>query len=324
MVSTSSLIRFSKVKQMKNSISGSAKKYSFFDVCTCNMCGYSKKKSLVIGLRLNCSQGLRPTRKEGVAVTVRQCKHCNLIYPSPFPIPFNVQDHYGIPPDEYWNESYFIEDSNYFLNEIRNAKRLIKFEPGMRALDIGAGLGKSMLSLEKAGFDVEGFEPSVSFREKAILNTGISAEKIKLGTIEEMNFHEESFNFITFGAVLEHLYDPSEAISRAIKWLDKEGVIHIEVPSSDWLISKLINIFYRISGVNYVTNISPMHAPYHLYEFSLQSFIANGKINNYEVISHDYSVCSLMHVPRFLHPLFRWYMLKTNKGMQLTVWLKRT
>ena len=38
----------------------------------------------------------------------------------------------------------------------------------MTALDIGAGLGKAMLSLENSGFDTFGLEPSIPFHEKAI------------------------------------------------------------------------------------------------------------------------------------------------------------
>jgi 2-polyprenyl-3-methyl-5-hydroxy-6-metoxy-1,4-benzoquinol methylase len=300
------------------------KEYRFVQVCACNMCGESTEEGAVIGLRLNRSQGLRPTSKEGIAVTVRRCSRCNLIYSSPLPVPFNVQNHYGVPPDEYWAESYFLNDPNYFSDEIRKAKNLIDFHQGMRALDVGAGLGKCMIALSQAGFDVEGFEPSIPFREKAIEKMGISEDKLKLGMIEEIDFPNESFDFITFGAVLEHLYDPSEAISKAIKWIKKDGVIQVEVPSSDWFISRLVNFYYKLIGTNYVTNISPMHEPYHLYEFNLKSFIDNGKVNNYEVISHDYSVCELVHVPRFLQPIFHWYMRKTNTGMQLTVWLKRT
>ena len=201
---------------------------------------------------------------------------------------------------------------------------MINFKSRMRALDIGAGIGKCMIALSSSGFDVEGFEPSVTFLEKAIEVMGISPHKLKLGMIEDVEYPSERFDFITFGAVLEHLYDPSNAIYKAISWLKRDGVIQIEVPSSNWLISKLVNIYYKIIGVNYVTNISPMHEPFHLYEFTLQSFIENGKINNYQVVSYEYTVCSLIHTPIFLHSIFRWYMSKTNTGMQLTVWLKKS
>ncbi|MBV5304814.1 MAG: class I SAM-dependent methyltransferase [Chlorobium sp.] len=208
--------------------------------------------------------------------------------------------------------------------QIKKAKELINFNAGMKALDIGAGLGKCMIALSKAGFDVEGFEPSATFREKAITKMGISPDKIKLGMIEDIEYPKDSFDFITFGAVLEHLYNPDIAISLALSWLKRDGIIQIEVPSSNWLISKLVNIYYKMLGVNYVTNISPMHEPFHIYEFALQSFIENGKNNAYKVVSYDYAVCSVIHIPRCLHPIFRWYMQKTSTGMQLTVYIKKT
>jgi 2-polyprenyl-3-methyl-5-hydroxy-6-metoxy-1,4-benzoquinol methylase len=300
------------------------KRYCFVKVYACNMCGTLTEENAVIGIRLNCSQGFRPTLKSGIAVSVIRCRCCNLIYSSPLPIPFNVQDHYGVPPDEYWTEQYFVNDSNYFAEQISKAKKLINFKAGMKALDIGAGLGKGMVALAKAGFDAEGFEPSATFYEKAIERMGVSSEKLKLGMIEEIDFTSESFDFITFGAVLEHLYDPNDAISKAVKWIKPNGVIHIEVPSADWLISKIVNIFYKITRANFVTNISPMHEPYHLYEYTLQSFIENGKLNNYEVASFDYSVCTPVHIPKIFHRIFIWYMNKTNTGMQLTVYLRRS
>jgi 2-polyprenyl-3-methyl-5-hydroxy-6-metoxy-1,4-benzoquinol methylase len=43
-------------------------------------------------------------------------------------------------------------------------------------------------------------------------------------------FPEAHFDFITFGAVLEHLYDPSMSIHKAMSWLKPSGIMHIEVP----------------------------------------------------------------------------------------------
>ncbi len=77
---------------------------------------------------------------------------------------------------------------------------MIDFHSGMRVLDIGAGIGKCMLVLASAGFDVEGFEPSVTLREKAIEVMGVSSDKLKLSMIEDVECPSEFFDFITFGA----------------------------------------------------------------------------------------------------------------------------
>jgi len=72
-----------------------------------------------------------------------------------------------------------------------------------------------------------------------------------------------------------------------------------------------------------VTNLSPMHVPFHLYEFDLRSFQELGKKIGYTIDHYEFSVCEIYFIPKFLHPLFRWYMKKTNTGMQLTLYVKK-
>ena len=69
--------------------------------------------------------------------------------------------------------------------------------------------------------------------------------------------------------MLEHLQDPAAALTRALGWLAPSGLIHVEVPSAKWLLGRLLNLATRGLGMDYVTNLSPMHPPYHLYEFTL-------------------------------------------------------
>ncbi|MBK9149134.1 MAG: class I SAM-dependent methyltransferase [Flavobacteriales bacterium] len=298
-------------------------RYRFFAVERCNMCGSPASRHRVMGKRLDRPQGVFPRKRIGVCTTVMKCRDCGLIFSNPQPVPFDLQDHYGVPPESYWREEYFTVSEAYFQEEIAEAKRLIGFLPGMRALDIGAGLGKAMIAMEKAGFEAHGFEPSGPFHERAISRMGLSAERLKLGSIEGVDYPEGRFHFITFGAVLEHLYDPSAAIAKALRWLAPGGIMHIEVPSSRWLVGRLINAAYRVQGLDYVGNISPMHRPFHLYEFGLTSFGRNGAHNGYAVAHHAYAVCPT-YMPALVDPLLRLAMHLTGTGMQLMVWLRRT
>jgi 2-polyprenyl-3-methyl-5-hydroxy-6-metoxy-1,4-benzoquinol methylase len=286
------------------------------------MCGTPTDNNKILGKRLNRHQGKSPQKKVAISTTVARCSNCGLIYSNPQPIPVDLQDHYGVPPEEYWSKEYFVIDENYFGIEIQRAKQLIDFRPGKKALDIGAGLGKCMLALEKAGFDVYGIEPSVPFHERAISRMNISSERLQNVMIENAEFPNESFDFITFSVVLEHLYDPSSAINKALTWLKPNGIIHIEVPSAVWVMNKLINLFYLVRGLDYVGNLSPMHEPYHLYEFSLKSFEEHGKKNGYTVAFHEYYACTT-YTPAIIDRMLRYYMKKTDKGMQLCVWLRK-
>jgi SAM-dependent methyltransferase len=308
----------------KDQMTGQLKKRYFFEeILACEMCGDDSSKHKVTGIRLNRSIGLKPRKKDGISVAVKRCRNCGLLYSSPQPIPFDIQDHYGIPPEHYWHSGYFKWDPGYFNKEITRAKELLNFKTGMKALDIGAGLGKGMLSLSQAGFDTYGFEPSKPFYDRALSEMKIDPSRLKLGMVENMEYETGQFDFISFSAVFEHLYHPAQSLEKALRWLKPGGIIHIEVPSSKHLIAKIINFYYRLAGTNYVTNLSPMHEPFHMYEFGFDSFTALGKKLNYTVVGHTYYVCEILSIPRPFHFFLRHYMKWTNTGMQLTVWLKK-
>lgn len=298
------------------------KGYTFKTILECNMCEESTQTSKLLGKRLNQSQGWNPQKKTGITTTIVQCAICGLIFSNPQPIPFDFQDHYGIPPETYWKNEYFSLDTELFRYELQIVKRLLNDQKGIRSLDVGAGIGKCMIALANAGFESYGFEPSAPFYEKAISKMGLSPTRLKLCSIEDSEYPEEYFDFITFGAVLEHLYNPSEAITKAMKWLKKGGLIHIEVPSSNWFINKLINLTYSIRWMDYVGNLSPMHQPFHLYEFSLKSFLMHAKKNNYQIAHHEYFVCDTF-MPKQVDFILKPYMRITKQGMQLSIWLRK-
>lgn len=301
----------------------SERTYTFRRTTHCNMCGTSTHQSEVVGLRLDQSQGRNPRSKRGVAVSVCRCRSCGLLFADPLPTPASIEDHYGLPPASYWQNVSFRPAPGYFARQVSVAKTLLGFSAGMRSIDIGLGLGKAALVMRDAGFDVHGIEPSPPFYAKAIDLLGGDQERFQLSSLEDAQFAERSFDFVTFGAVLEHLYDPSAAITKAMTWLKPGGVVHCEVPSAQHLVSKLINGFYRTLGTNFVTNISPMHVPYHLYEFTLDAFHRHGVRHDYELAAHWYDVGTIRHIPSFLHPALRALMKHSDTGLQLTVFLRK-
>ena len=296
--------------------------YKIKHIEKCNMCGATKDYFSVLGKRLNSSQGKNPAKKVGITTTVCKCNNCDLIFANPLPIPEDINDHYGVPPETYWKEEYFKVSDDYFKGEIEWLNRLMPIKEGMRTLDIGAGIGKQMIALKRAGFEAYGLEPSEPFYERAIEKMGISPERLELSSIENAEYENDYFDFISFGAVLEHLYFPSESIGQALKWLKPGGLIHIEVPSTKWLINKILNRYYKLRGLDYVANISPMHTPFHLTEFSYESFVKNAELNNYKIKDHCYYVCRTF-MPKILDPLLKNYMRKTDSGMQLCIWLEK-
>lgn len=286
------------------------------------MCAAPVENAWVLGRRMNRSQGIRPKGKVGISTTIMKCRSCSLVFSNPMPIPDDMSQHYGMPAEDYWVPKEFEIDHDFFNTNIDTFKRLYQKNGGMTALDIGAGLGKCMLALEKHGFTAYGLEPSEPFYTRALDKMGISSDKLKLSSLEDADFTAEKFDFITFGAVLEHIYDPSLAIEKALKWLKPGGLIQIEVPSSDWLTNKIFNLVYRLQGLDYVGNISPMHTPFHLYEFGLKSFELHSAKCNYQIAEYQYFVCDTF-LPKILDPIMKPLMSKTNTGMQLNIWLQK-
>src|SRR6188474_3996715 len=93
-------------------------RYSFVAVAQCNMCGAPASDHRVLGKRLNAPQGMRPKRKKGITTTVVKCGACGLVFADPQPVPVDLQDHYGVPPESYWKAEYFTVSPDYFAPAI--------------------------------------------------------------------------------------------------------------------------------------------------------------------------------------------------------------
>ena len=272
---------------------------------------------------MNLSQGVRPTRRRGVSTTIVRCGTCGLVYADPQPIPSTFEQHYGTSPEEYWQAHDLADEPCYFDGQIENFLRLWSGTGQPRALDIGAGVGKAMRKLAQRGFDTFGLEPSRPFVDAALERGGIPPDRLVCESVESASYPPRSFDFIAFAAVVEHLYDPAAVIERTIGWCAPGGLVHIEVPSSQWLINRLVNLAYRLQGLDYCANISPMHVPYHLYEFTLESFRRHGQRAGYEVAEWTRYVADTLLPKPLARPAAR-VMEATGTGMQLAVWLRAT
>jgi SAM-dependent methyltransferase len=291
--------------------------YRFEPVSACVMCGSSKAKTL--GRRLNGHQGLRPRHNVGVAATVVRCEQCGLIYSNPRPVPESLEQHYDRPPEDYWRETQLQENDEHPGIPIARFRQLWSGSEPPRALDVGAGLGQTMVELSREGCDTWGCEPSAAFRDRAI-ERGVSGDRLQLAAVEDADYEPAAFDLISFGAVLEHVRDPASSLERALGWLAPGGLMFVEVPSARWLMARLLNIAYRAQGLDYLTNLSPMHPPYHLYEFTLDAFVLHGRSAGYKVSGYEFVPCETF-LPGVLTPITQRIMAATDTGMQLQLWL---
>jgi SAM-dependent methyltransferase len=297
--------------------------YRFEPVPACNMCGAPPERFKVLGTRLNRSQGRKPAQARGAAVTIVRCLDCGLVFPDPQPVPAALTDHYDMPGEAYWGDSRAAPQADPVAVAQWRALVARTGKPAPAALDVGVGSGFTAQAMIAAGFEFHGFEPIPQFREIALRTLGLGEDRITACGIEDADYPADTFDLVNFGAVLEHLYDPSASLEKALGWLKPGGLIVLEVPSGDWLVAKVVNLFFRLRGARHVTNCSPMHSPFHLYEFTREAFVRNGARLGYIVAEARIDVGVETALPGVLkwvlNPLMRW----TGTGLTLSVVLQK-
>ena len=104
-------------------------------------------------------------------------------------------------------------------------RRVEKYKPKGKLLDVGCALGFFVELAADHGFDAYGFDPSAyAVREAKAL---VRPSRIKQGTIRSVSYGPKSFDVITMFDVFEHLSDPGGDIARLSTWLKDDGIMVI-------------------------------------------------------------------------------------------------
>lgn len=132
-----------------------------------------------------------------------------------------MPDQQSIPPDVY--------DRDYFLSEIcegfeealegqvsfNKAKqvRILGPRPGLKILDAGCGRGETALALAKEGAEVAGLDYSAAAVEltREMLAEVQPDADLRVGSVTELPWDDDTFDRIQFSDVIEHL-DPPQTV----------------------------------------------------------------------------------------------------------------
>lgn len=105
----------------------------------------------------------------------------------------------------------------------------LNFEPGMRLLDVGSGLGVFPHVMSGLGWNVLGVEPNIHLC-------------LHLRNLREFRVHEgdlnslgegELFHLITLNKVLEHVQNPIATLVETQRFLEPNGLLYLEVPDGE-------------------------------------------------------------------------------------------
>lgn len=123
-------------------------------------------------------------------------------------------------------------------------------------LDIGAGTGSFLHTMQQSGWKVVGLEPAAAARNVALDLFQLSLKD----TAELFNLPEQSFDVITMWHVLEHVHDLHGYLSQIRKLLKPDGKLLIAVPNVE-----------SHDATYYGEHWAAYDVPRHLYHFSAAS-----------------------------------------------------
>lgn len=221
----------------------------------CPICGSDKRKT--IGLR----GGQSHRQGKGVETSIVKCVECDLLYTYPTLIPESN------PYERESAEEYFqIHDAE---KKIKQGEELAKFAESVQGgigkmLEIGCGRGENLVGAAGRGWKVYGIEMTPEYAQIA-QDSGIEIEN---SSVEESRSLNEKYDVILLAAILEHLYEPLETLKRIKEALRPGGLVFIDVPNELSLTMRAGNLFMKARRRQWVINMSPTFAPYHVVGFS--------------------------------------------------------
>jgi len=136
-------------------------------------------------------------------------------------------------------------------------KTLKKYKKYGKSLDIGCGSGRSMLLMQKQGFDVWGCELNLNSKDFAPASL---EGRIFYKDFVKCNFPSKSFDIITMFQSLEHINNLDELFKEIIRIIKDDGIVYIYVPNMEFFEFQLFGQYYY-----------NLEVPRHLYCFTRNS-----------------------------------------------------
>jgi SAM-dependent methyltransferase len=100
---------------------------------------------------------------------------------------------------------------------------------------VGCGSGGALGVAQALGWQVAGVEVDAAAAKKARR----FSERVHVGDLLDAPFGPGEFDVVTSFHVLEHVPDPVAAVRRMLEWLDREGLLILEVPNAGGLGARL-------------------------------------------------------------------------------------
>lgn len=182
-----------------------------------------------------------------------QCSKCGLIFNA------DAERLSACAGQNYDDAEYFRFYAARYPRKVAAARRRLdlirSYVPGGRLLDIGCGLGETLMAAREAGFDAEGLDVGAHPIEHC---RGLDFV-MHQASITATGLPDESFDVVTMWDVLEHIPRSADGLAEVARILRPGGVAAVMVPSGEYLKAHLLRNTYQ----NYRGLWAKTHFVYH-------------------------------------------------------------
>lgn len=223
--------------------------------------------------------GADPNYVPHLVTDVMRCGTCDFIYASPMhERMLQLEQAYYDDPERY-SATVGCDSSKMYQTRL---DFISIYKTGGALLDVGAGKGEFLSLAAREGWEVQGIEPSPSFRRYAKERYGIECHAGCLG--DSGSLPVNYFDVITLNHVLEHVDRPSGFLDVIRQYLKADGILFIEVPNCDSYFLRILDLYFRMKGLKWSSRLSPFHPPFHRFGFTTRSLTFLLERSRYRVV----------------------------------------
>lgn len=260
----------------------------------CNLCGFDGTEPYREGYdwQLGGSELFRLVR----------CRRCGLVYLNPRPSPGEIGQYYPADYEPFTrsgdSHSGRLARWGYKRHLNKRCTTVMDRKGSGRLLDVGCATGEFLARMKEYGWQVQGVEPSPAAAEIARQDYGLD---VRTGDLGQAYFPDRAFDAITLWDVLEHLHDPSAALTEIHRILDDDGLLILELPNPQSFDASLFGPFWI-----------GLDMPRHLYVFPPAPLAAMLKQSGFRIAARR---CASGGYGAFVLSLKNWAQGRANSGM---------
>lgn len=169
--------------------------------------------------------------RDGQPLPTKICKHCGLVAHLNIPTEDELQQYYATTYRLDYNGEATPSTRRVMRAWVNGQRILRQVEPhlpaGCKLLEVGAGIGCTVKTFERAGFQAAGIDPGGEFL--AFSRSRLNA-RVQVGDLYDLP-ETQRYGAILLVHVIEHFASPRRAVEKISKLLVPGGMLYVECPN---------------------------------------------------------------------------------------------